>query len=299
MKTVRVEGKRLLSLILSLVLLFSFISCDKGGALTGDTGSLDAFDYSAIPAFSGEAYVTVNKNTPFFTDDEITTDEYEKYFSRDRLDRCTMAMASLHVSLMPTGEREDISSVKPTGWNQQTYDCISGGYLYNRCHLIGYQLSGENALKTNLITGTRYMNEAMIPFENMVAAYLKETENHVMYRVTPIFLGDDLLARGVLLEAYSVEDEGEGICFNVFFYNVQPGVVLDYATGASRGEEESDSALELESIYIINKGNGKIHKSSCSYALQISESRRMYTSKSVESLEKEGYVKASCCLGDK
>ena len=297
MNIIKENGRRIVALILSLVLLLTVVSCN--GAFSNDTGHLDAFDYSAIPSFSGEEYVTVNKNTPFFTDEEKTTEAFETYSPFDALGRCTVAYASLHKSLMPTDERGDISSVKPTGWEQASYDFISGKYLYNRCHLIGFQLSGENDTKTNLITGTRYLNEAMIPFENMVASYLKETDNHVMYRATPIFVGDNLLASGVLLEAYSVEDDGEGICFNVFFYNVQPGVVLDYATGESRADnsDENDSAEDI-GLYIINKNNGKIHLASCSSALKISESNRIYSSKDVSDLEKEGYVKAGCCFDD-
>ena len=293
MNCLKTTGQKISALLLSLILLFSFVSC--GSIDPGDTGHLDNFEYSDIPAFSGTSYVTVNKNTPFFTDEEITTDTYEKYEQLDSMGRCTVAHASLHKTLMPTEERGDISSVKPTGWEQESYNFISGNYLYNRCHLIGFQLSGENALKTNLITGTRYMNEAMIPFENMVAAYLKETGNHVMYRATPIFDGDNLLAAGVLLEAYSVEDEGDGICFNVFFYNVQPGVVIDYETGKSRADSESDNTEDI-GLYIINKSNGKIHNATCSYAQRISDSNRIYSSKDVSELEKEGYVKASCCL---
>lgn len=293
LKIFNISRRKVIAVALAVILIFSSTACNKN-----DTGSLDAFDYSAIPSYSGEAYVTVNKNTPFFTDEELVTESYEKYEKLDSLGRCTGAIASLHSELMPTEERESISSVKPTGWEQASYVFISGGYLYNRCHLIGFQLSGENARETNLITGTRYMNEAMIPFENMVAAYLKETDNHVIYRATPIFLGNELVAVGVLLEAYSVEDNGDGICFNVFFYNVQPGVVIDYATGESYAEGQSAIPGEKFGNYIINKNNGKIHKSTCSYALKISDSNRLYSSKELTDLVKEGYVKAGCCLGD-
>ena len=298
MNILKTSKSRLLALLLALATVFSFASCDMtDGDNSADTGHLDAFDYSAIPAFSGSEYVTVNNNTPFFTDEEKTTETYETYSPLDELGRCTVAHASLNKSLMPTEDREDIGSVKPTGWEQETYDFISGKYLYNRSHLIGFQLSGENALKTNLITGTRYLNEAMIPFENMVASYLKETDNHVMYRSTPIFVEDELLCRGVLLEAYSVEDEGDGICFNVFFYNVQPGVVLDYETGASHAEGETEESENI-GLYIINKNNGKIHNANCSYALNIADSNRLYSSKDIAELEKEGYVKAGCCFKD-
>ena len=169
---------------------------------------------------------------PDFSENEITSVSYEYYSELDALGRCGVCIASVGQDIMPTEKRGSIGQVKPTGWHTVKYDFVDGKYLYNRCHLIGFQLTGENANKRNLITGTRYLNvEGMLPFENMVADYVKETENHVMYRVTPIFVGDELLARGVHIEAESVEDGGDGIMFNVFCYNVQPGVVLDYATG--------------------------------------------------------------------
>ena len=169
---------------------------------------------------------------PDFSENEITSVSYEYYSELDALGRCGVCIASVGQDIMPTEKRGSIGQVKPTGWHTVKYDFVDGKYLYNRCHLIGFQLTGENANKRNLITGTRYLNvEGMLPFENMVADYVKETGNHVMYRVTPIFVGDELLARGVHIEAESVEDGGDGIMFNVFCYNVQPGVVLDYATG--------------------------------------------------------------------
>ena len=187
-----------------------------------------------LPQFDGTPYVAVNGNEPEFTPDEITDKCFEIYEPLDRYGRCTVAFACLGKETMPTEERGEIGSVKPSGWHTVKYDCVDGKYLYNRCHLIGFQLSGENANKRNLITGTRYMNvEGMLPFENMVADYIDETGNHVMYRVTPVFEGDDLVAKGVQIEAYSVEDEGDGICFNVFCFNNQPGVIIDYATGES------------------------------------------------------------------
>lgn len=188
--------------------------------------------FSAVGEFSGEPYTEVNGNIPFFTDDEITAESFESYGETDALERCTVCVASIGKDLMPTGERGYIGYVKPSGWQNEKYDFIDGKYIYNRCHLIGFQLTGENATRENLITGTRYMNtEGMLPFENEVAQYIKETGNHVMYRVTPIFEGDNLLASGVLMEALSVEDNGEGICFNVYCYNAQPGVIIDYSTG--------------------------------------------------------------------
>ena len=207
-----------------------------GNELEGYTlGSMDEI-LETVPEFSDQAYVVINNNEPFFTDEEKETlDTFEYYSDLDELGRCGMAIANVCKELMPTGDRESIGQVKPTGWKTAKYDNVEGKYLYNRCHLIGFQLTGENANEKNLITGTRYMNvDGMLPFENMVDDYVDETENHVLYRVTPVFEGDELVARGVLMEAYSVEDKGEGICFNVYVYNNQPGIEIDYATGESR-----------------------------------------------------------------
>lgn len=196
--------------------------------------TMQTFDYSKIPAYAGNEYITINDNVPFFTADEIVTVSYETYGEFDSLGRCTTAMACIGKDIMPDGERGNNPSFQPTGWIQAQYSFVSGKYLYNRCHLIAWQLSAETTNRQNLITGTRYMNQAMIEWENDVADYInKNLSNHVMFRVTPIFLGDNLLAHGILLEAYSVEDSGVGISLNMFFYNVQPGVEIDYATGAS------------------------------------------------------------------
>ena len=193
-------------------------------------------DLSKIPAFSNKPYVTVNNNQPGFSNADKTTSSFERYASLDSKGRCGVAYACIGKDLMPTGERGNIGSVKPSGWHTVKYAGIDGNYLYNRCHLIGWQLTGENANEKNLITGTRYMNvEGMLPFENMVADYIKETGNHVLYRVTPIFKGNNLLASGVQIEAYSVEDNGDGICFNVCCYNAQPGITINYADGSSSG----------------------------------------------------------------
>ena len=191
-----------------------------------------------IPEYNGKPYVYINSNVPFFTESDLTTTSYEKYTKLDSLERCGAAVASIGKDIMPTEERGAIGSVKPTGWHTVRYQGIDGNYLYNRCHIIGYQLSGENANEKNLITGTRYLNvEGMLPFENMVAEYVEETNNHVLYRVTPIFEEDNLLASGVLIEAKSVEDNGKGIQFNVYCYNVQPGIEINYKTGESSGPE--------------------------------------------------------------
>ena len=193
-----------------------------------------AVSLQEVPAFSDEPYVVIGDGQPLFAPEDITAASYEFYSELDSLGRCGYTMACIGKDLMPTNDRESISQVKPTGWKQKQYDFVDGKSLYNRCHLIGFQLTGENANERNLITGTRYMNvDGMLPFENMVADYIKETGNHVLYRVTPIFQGDELVARGVQMEAFSVEDSGEGICFHVYVYNNQPGVTIDYATGNS------------------------------------------------------------------
>lgn len=188
---------------------------------------LAAFD---IPTYNSEPYVVINENQPFFT--ETTVSCFEEYPELDDLGRCGAAYACVGIETMPTEERESISQVKPSGWNNNPYDFVDGGYVYNRCHLIGFQLTGENANEKNLVTGTRYMNvQGMLPFENEVADYVASTGNHVMYRVTPIFEGDNLVCSGVLMEAYSVEDSGAGVQFCVYCFNVQPGVSIDYRTG--------------------------------------------------------------------
>lgn len=202
-----------------------------------DVSYESSFDLSSIPEFKDEPYVILNDNKPNFDESDLTTESFEKYSDLDKLGRCGVAYANISLDTMPdeNEERGNISSVEPTGWVNKKYDSVDGGYLYNRCHLIGYQLSAENANEKNLITGTRYMNtEGMLPFENQIADYVKETRNHVLYRVTPIFEGDNLVASGVELEAMSVEDDGEGICFNVYCYNNQPGITIDYSTGESK-----------------------------------------------------------------
>lgn len=190
------------------------------------------FDLASVPAYSGEPYTVVNDNVPYFTADDLTVESFEIYSELDELGRCGVAYACIGQDIMPTEKRGDISSVKPTGWVQNKYDFVDGKSLYNRCHLIGFQLAGENANPLNLVTGTRYLNvTGMLPFENMVADYVKETDGHVLYRVTPVFEDDELVCRGVLMEAESVEDEGDSVEYNIYVYNVQPGVEIDYATG--------------------------------------------------------------------
>ena len=199
--------------------------------------------------------MVLDNNQPVFKQSDLITESYESYGQLDALGRCTYAIACIGQDLMPTQERESISQVKPTGWQSVKYDFINGKNLYNRCHLIGFQLTGENANEANLITGTRYMNvEGMLPFENMVADYIRETDNHVLYHVEPIYNDMELVARGVIMQAMSVEDQGAGICFRVFIYNNQPGVQIDYATGDSYALN-GESALET---YILNTSSLKI-----------------------------------------
>lgn len=192
-----------------------------------------------IPPFDGTPYVEIDGNIPDFDETDYTTESFEYYSDFDSLGRCQRAFANVGIDLMPTEERGSVGAVKPSGWQTVKYDCVDGKYLYNRCHLIGYQLTGENANEKNLITGTRYLNvEGMLPFENMVADYVKGTGNHVLYRVTPVYEGSNPVASGVLMEGFSVEDQGRGVCFYVYVYNCQPGVEIDYATGESRLKEE-------------------------------------------------------------
>ena len=210
------------------------------------TDSVIIVDQEEVPAYSGEPYVELDGNEPGFTEEELTEASFEEYSQLDELGRCGTAVACVGQDLMPQEERGDISQVKPTGWHSVRYENVEGGSLYNRCHLIGYQLTAENANEENLITGTRYMNvEGMLPFENEVADYVEETDGHVMYRVTPVYEGDNLVASGVQMEAESVEDAGESVSYNVFVYNVQPGIEIDYATGDSW--QESGGAGEAES----------------------------------------------------
>lgn len=227
------------------------------------TSTATSVSLSNIPAYSGSPYVAVNNNIPFFIDNEMTTTSFETYSDLDNLGRCGVAYANVCTEIMPTEERGTIGQVKPSGWHTVKYDIVSGKYLYNRCHLIGYQLSAENANTKNLITGTRYLNtEGMLPFENMVADYVKETNNYVLYRVTPMFNGNNLVASGVLMEAKSVEDNGDGILFNVYCYNVQPGITIDYATGDSALDGTTPEQTKQES----KKTNTKSSNSSNSAA---------------------------------
>lgn len=266
--------------------------------ITSSTTTEQTFDISSIPEYNGSPYVEINDNVPQFTKSEITTSSFEIYGGLDGLGRCTTAFSCIGKDLMPTEKRGEIGSVKPTGWHLAKYDFIDGKYLYNRCHLIGYQLTGENANEKNLITGTRYLNiQGMLPFENEVAEYIKNTNNHVMYRVTPIFEEDNLLADGVQMEGYSVEDKGRSISFNVFCYNVQPGVNIDYATGdnSTSGEYTTTTDEDITDTYIVNLNTKKFHKPSCSSISQMSKKNKKQYKGKRSSLINNGYEPCKNC----
>ena len=252
---------------------------------------------SEVEPYTVYPYTVINNNIPEFEKTDYTK-SFEKYGELDSLGRCTSCIANIGTDLMPTEERGAIGSVKPTGWQVAKYSNVDGRYLYNRCHLIGYQLSAENANPNNLITGTRYLNiEGMLPFENKVATYVKATSNHVLYRVTPIFKDDELVARGVQMEAYSIEDDGEGVEFNVYCYNVQPDIEIDYKTGNSKyvGNEAETIDNGEKQKYIVNINTKKFHKEDCPSVKKIkSENKKAYTGYK-ENLVKNGYSPCSQC----
>ena len=283
----------LLPLLLAVFVLFG------GCASLAEPGSAPAAAVALedVPAFSGAPYVEIDGNQPAFSEAERTAESFETYSALDELGRCGPAFACIGQDLMPTQERESISQVRPTGWQNAEYDFVDGGYLYNRCHLIGFQLTGENANERNLITGTRYMNvEGMLPFENMVADYVKETGNHVLYRVTPVFEAEELVARGGQMEAWSVEDEGNGVCFNVYVYNNQPGVEIDYRTGESRAAgAESSAEPAQDETYILNVRSKKFHRPDCASVDSMREENRETFHGSREALIEQGYAPCGSC----
>lgn len=258
--------------------------------------SLDSGEI-VIPAYEGNVCQVVNGNKPFFTEADWTAEAFESYSELDELGRCGVAFACIGEELMPAKEREDISSVKPTGWQTARYDVVEGEALYNRSHLIGYQLTAENANERNLITGTRYLNaQGMEPFESRTACYIKSTGNHVLYRVTPVFTGDHLLADGVLMEARSVEDEGAGIEFCVFIYNVQPGVGIDYRTGASWLLEQEQTEAEAPTVtYVLNTRSMKFHWPACDSVSAMSEHNKQEYTGTREDLIAQGYTPCKNC----
>lgn len=283
----------LLPLLLAVFVLFG------GCASLAEPGSAPAAAVALedVPAFSGAPYVEIDGNQPAFSEAERTAESFETYSALDELGRCGPAFACIGQDLMPTQERESISQVRPTGWQNAEYDFVDGGYLYNRCHLIGFQLTGESANERNLITGTRYMNvEGMLPFENMVADYVRETGNHVLYRVTPVFEAEELVARGVQMEAWSVEDEGDGVCFNVYVYNNQPGVEIDYRTGESRAAgAESSAEPAQDETYILNVRSKKFHRPNCASVDSMREENRETFHGSREALIEQGYAPCGSC----
>ena len=318
---------KLTALLLCIIMLASLLcGCNK------------VIGLDEIPDYSGKAYVEINGDKPFFKEDEITDKAFEKYSELDALGRCGVAFACLGRELMPTEERGEIASVTPTGWeyggisNNNTYDFVPDEYVYNRCHLIGFQLAGENDNEKNLITGTRYLNiEGMLPYENLVADYIEESGNHVMYRVTPIFNGLDYVARGVLMEGYSVEDKGRGIEFCIYAYNVQPGVTIDYFTGVNvaNGEDmpqisdENDDRNEGQNNsgdtnqsggdnsgeggngsdandgqnynYVLNTNSKKFHLATSNCVDRISDKNRENYSGTREDLIQDGYSPCGIC----
>lgn len=281
--------KRLIAVGLLLIMVLS--GC---APVASDTAEVVAL--SDVPEFSGEPYVVINDNEPSFPAEDFTSEGFEEYSPLDDLGRCGVAYANVGLETMPTEERGSISNVKPTGWKSVQYDFVDGKSLYNRCHLIGFQLTGENANRQNLITGTRYMNvDGMLPFENLVADYVKETENHVLYRVTPVFEGDNLVASGVQMEAQSVEDKGEGVCFNVYVYNNQPGVTIDYATGDSWASDEVPADTGKESTYILNTSSRKFHKPDCGSVETISPSNKKSYTGTREELINQAYEACGKC----
>ena len=277
--------------------------CEQLSAFSPEA-NVPSYTLEDLPEYSGEPYVVLNENVPDFPQEDETTNSFERYSPLDDLGRCGTAYANIGTDLMPTEERGSIGQVKPSGWQTVKYDCVDGKYLYNRCHLIGYQLSGENANEENLITGTRYLNvEGMLPFEDQVADYVQETNNHVLYRVTPIFEGDNLLASGVVMEAKSVEDAGSGVCFCVYVYNVQPGVAIDYATGASWLEEDvpapttqpEETTAAEESHYVLNTSSMKFHLPTCSGVESMSPSNRQDYTGTRQALLEQGYTPCGTC----
>ena len=291
----------------------------SGKGLRGTIQSDGTVSLADIPDYDGTPYIQLEKNIPDFTEDEKkNTEAFETYSELDSLGRCGQAYANICPEIQPTEERGEIGSVRPSGWHTVKYnDRIDGNYLYNRCHLIAYCLAGENANEKNLITGTRYLNiEGMLPFEEMVNDYVNKTGNHVLYRVTPIFDGDNLVASGVEMEGWSVEDEGTGICFHVYCYNVQPGIEINYADGTSWEStfDERENAQEAEraeqpkapadnpdcqnetaQTYILNTNTKKIHRPTCSSVSQMKETNKQTYEGTVEELENMGYTPCKKC----
>ena len=319
--------QRLQALLLALLLTASLALAGCAGLFQPevDLGSVSISDFQG-----DNPWVVLDGNQPAFTDQEKgDTQSFEDYTPLDALGRCGVAYANLSPELMPTQERGEIGQVKPAGWHTVRYDWVDGEYLYNRCHLIGFQLAGENANQRNLITGTRYLNtQGMLPFENQVADYIESTGNHVLYRVTPVYEGADLVPWGVEMEAWSVEDNGAGdnavkytgecgrvhvdlretpegivwsvedngagVCFHVLCFNAQPGVTIDYATGDSWAEGENTSS-DGEITYILNTSSLRFHNPDCAGAARIAPANRQETTANRELLLAQGYQPCGTC----
>ena len=273
-------------------------STQNGSQLSGaGNHSQTSVSLDSIPEYSGDPYVVVNNNVPFFSKEDLKAEVFESYGDLDSLGRCTVAYSMVGTETMPTEERGSIGQVKPTGWHAVKYDNVDGKYLYNRCHLIGYQLTAENANVKNLITGTRYLNvQGMLPFENLTADYIKETGNHVLYRVTPVFEGDNLVASGVLMEGESAEDDGEAIQFCVYVYNVQPGIIIDYATGDSRLDDGTGGSFQnARKTYVLNTNSKTFHKPDCGSVGKIKDSNKQTFVGTREEAIKNGYSSCKSC----
>lgn len=335
---------KFLAVFAAMLLVFSLSGCDGAGSIdsnvfdalgslkdgvvdgylkpdgnnnpdnSGDVGFIPQ-DYNIMlpddtfvePWNGSDPYIEINNNKPFFSaEDKTRTDAFENYSELDSLGRCGVAYANICQELMPTEARGEIGSVKPSGWHTIRYNgLVSGNYLYNRCHLIGFQLAGENANKLNLITGTRYLNiDGMLDFENAIDDYVEDTGNHVLYRVMPVFHADNLVCDGLLMEAYSVEDKGAGIEFCVFAYNVQPGVIIDYATGDSwRADGQDQEVIESgdtgeQHDFVLNTSSGKFHVPDCEYAESMSESNRLEITQTVKAMFDAGYSACGRCHPD-
>ena len=287
--------KLFIKLLLASLLTLSMTGCTQ--PVERDVQNQSIKDISKVPAYSGAPYVELNNNVPAFSDEEKSETSFERYSELDELGRCGPAIANIGKDLMPTEKRGSIGMIKPSGWHTVRYDdLVDGKYLYNRCHLIGFQLSGENANERNLITGTRYMNvEGMLPFEDMVADYVQDTNNHVLYQVTPIFEGKNLVASGVQMEAQSVEDHGKGIEFNVFVYNIQPGITIDYATGNSHLEKASGNETNDKDFKMEIRGNKKSKIYHCPNQQaydEMEDSKNLIIFHSEEEAQAAGYRKA-------
>lgn len=321
------------SLLLAIALVFSFTGCSNTNTISNNQQSVvnqqeiateentkseqsNTISLENIPEYSGTAYVEINENIPEFTDEEKqNTTSFKKYSDLDFLGRCGVAFANVGQDIMPTEKREAIGMIKPSGWHTVKYPkIIKDRYLYNRCHLVGFQLVGTNADKRNLITGTRYLNvDGMLPFENQVVDFVKETNYHVLYRVTPIFKDNELVARGVQMEGYSVEDKGKGICFNVYVYNVQPEITIDYVTGNSEPNTNVDINNDLKNnqnkinitdgnvtttetnTYILNDNTKKFHKPTCSSVKQMNDENKKEWNGNRETLLNQGYSPCDNC----